>query len=134
MEPISWKDEYCIGIEEIDKQHMDYVKLINRFTVLFGSGAHIKLQDRLLLEILKYAEYHFVSEENLMIIYKYPDIAIQEKEHGILINSFKNKCSGLKEGSVNGNDLIQYLVSWFLNHTQEVDRRFAKYIIDKGSI
>ena len=131
MEPISWKDEYCVGIEEIDKQHMDFLKLINRFMVLFGSGWHIRLQDRILLEILKYAEYHFVSEENLMILYNYTDIVIQEKEHSILIKSLKSKCSGLKEGSVNGNDLIKFLINWFLHHTQEEDRRFARYIIEK---
>ena len=131
MEPISWKDEYCVGIEEIDKQHMDFLKLINRFMVLFGSGWHIRLQDRILLEILKYAEYHFVSEENLMILYNYTDIVIQEKEHSILIKSLKSKCSGLKEGSVNGNDLIKFLINWFLHHTQEEDRRFARYILEK---
>jgi hemerythrin len=134
MEPMSWKNEYCIGIEEIDKQHMDFVKLMNRFMVLFGSGANIRLQDRLLLEILKYAEYHFVSEENLMIIYKYTDISNQEKEHNILINAFKKKCTGLKEGSVNGNDLVQYLINWFLSHTQEEDRKFAKYIFEKSNV
>jgi hemerythrin len=134
MEPILWKDEYCIGIEEIDKQHMDFVKLINRFMILFRSGAHIRLQDRLLLEILKYADYHFVSEENLMMIYKYTDIAIQEEEHNKLIKSFKNKVSGLREGSVTGNDLVQYLVNWFLNHSQEEDRKFAKYIIEKSNV
>jgi hemerythrin len=133
MEPISWKDEYCIGIEEIDKQHMDFVKLINRFVIIFGSGAHIRLQDRLLLEILKYIEYHLVSEENMMIIYKYPNIAIQEKEHSILIKSFKSKCSGLREGSINGNDIVQYLMNWFMSHTQKEDRRFAKYIIEKST-
>lgn len=133
MEPIIWKDEYCIGIEEIDKQHMDFVKLINRFMVLYDSGGHIKLQDRLLLEILRYAEYHFVSEENIMIFYNYYDISIQQKEHVALVRTLKSKISGLKEGSVNGNHLIQFLIKWFMHHTQEEDRKIAQYILDRGS-
>jgi hypothetical protein len=60
MQEIVWKDEYCIGIEEIDKQHMDFLKLMNRFNIIFGSGAHIRLQDRILLEILRYTEYQCV--------------------------------------------------------------------------
>jgi hemerythrin len=128
MTALTWKDEYSIGIEEIDKQHMDFVKLINRFVVLFESGAHLRLQDRILLELHKYAEYHFVSEENLMIIYKYPEITSHEQEHKVLLKTFQNKVSGLREGSVNGTDLIKYLSNWFLQHTQEEDRRFAQHI------
>jgi hemerythrin len=134
MEPMLWKDEYCIGIEEIDKQHMDFLKLINRYMVLFDSGAHIRLQDRVLLEILKYVEYHLVSEENLMIIYKYTNLANQQEEHDALIKAFKTKCAGMKEGSVNGRDIIRYLISWFLNHTQKEDRKFAEYIMEKSNV
>lgn len=133
MEPIVWKDEYYIGIEEVDKQHMDFVKLINRFMVLFASGGHIRLQDRILLEILKYAEYHFVSEENLMMLYRYPDIAAQKDEHSLLITAFKTKCSRVKEGSVNGNDVIHFLTDWFMNHTQVEDKKFAEYITQEGN-
>jgi hemerythrin len=128
MIALTWKDEYSIGIEEIDKQHMDFVKLINRFVVLFESGAHLRLQDRILLELHKYAEYHFVSEENLMIIYKYPEMTNHEQEHKVLLKTLQNKVSGLREGSVNGTGLIKYLANWFLQHTQEEDRRFAQYI------
>jgi hemerythrin len=128
MTALTWKDEYSIGIEEIDKQHMDFVKLMNRFVVLFESRAHLRLQDRILLELHKYSEYHFVSEENLMIIYKYPEMANHEQEHKVLLKTFQNKVSGLREGRVNGTDLIKYLASWFLQHTQEEDRRFAQYI------
>lgn len=131
MEPVLWKDKYCIGIEEIDKQHMDFVKLINRFMVLFGSGGHINLQDRVLLEILKYAEYHFVSEENIMIFYNYPDHATQKEAHDVLVRLLKRKSFGLKMGSVNGSDLIRFLINWFMHHTQEEDRKLAQYILDK---
>jgi hemerythrin len=100
MSEIVWKDEYCIGIEELDRQHMDFIKLVNRFHILFGTGSHIRLQDRILLEILKYFEYHSISEENLMLISKYPNISNQEKEHKSFIKTFQNKCYGLKEGGI----------------------------------
>jgi hemerythrin len=128
METMAWKDEYCIGIEEIDRQHMDFVRLMNRFVILFESGSHIKLQDRILLEIHKYAEYHFVSEENLMMMYHYPSRDVQEKAHQALLKILQHKCIGLKEGSVNGTDVIKYFLNWFLRHTQEEDRKLAKYI------
>jgi hemerythrin len=128
MSEIVWKEEYYIGIEEIDKQHMDFIKLINRFDILFGTGSYLRLQDRIMLEILKYFEYHSISEENLMIISRYPNVNDQEKEHKVFIKLFHDKCYGLKNGSINGRDIITYLFNWFLNHTQKEDRRFAEYI------
>jgi hemerythrin len=131
MNEMLWKEDYCIGIEEIDKQHMDFIKLINRFNIIFSSGAHIFLQDRILLELSKYVAYHCVSEENLMIISKYPSMSIHQDEHKSLITTLQDKCDRLKTGNANGSDIIKYLFDWFLQHTQVEDRKFAKYIHER---
>ena len=113
---------------------MDFVKLLNRFCIVFGSGSHISLQDRILLEILKYFEYHCVSEENLMILSKYPEMKAHKHAHDIFNKAFEVKCYGIKNGSVNGSDIIKYLYNhWFLHHTQKEDRLFAEYISKKGN-
>jgi hemerythrin len=131
---VIWKDEYCIGIEEIDKQHMDFIKLLNRFIIIFASGAHVSMQDRILLEIFKYFEYHCVSEENLMLISRYSKINTHEQMHNSFIKELRNKLYGIKNGSINGNDIIKYLYNhWFLNHSQTDDRSFAEYLSKKGS-
>jgi len=67
------------------------------------------------------------------MFYRYPDIDIQKKEHIILVKFLKSKSSGLKEGSVNGNNLIRFLIDWFMHHTQKEDRKIARYILDKGN-
>ena len=134
MKEITWEDRYCIGIDEIDKQHMDFIKLLNRIIIISRSGGNIRLKDRLLLEMLKYAEYHFVSEENLMMLYKYPDIDIQKKEHKILLEAFQHQCSKERSGSTNINDLIKYMLEWFMDHTQDKDRKMAEYIKETSSV
>ncbi len=128
MEEILWKDEYDIGIEEIDRQHRDFIKLINRFIIIFGSGAHLAVQDRILLELLKYLEYHCVSEENLMIIARYPSIHEQQKEHALLLETLPHKVLSIKSGRINGSEIIKYLFNWFLQHTQHEDRKFVEYL------
>jgi len=133
MEQIVWKDEYRMGVEEIDKQHMDFVKLINRFVIVFQNGTHTQVQDRILLELLKYIEYHCVSEENLMLISRYPDRVTQEEEHQALLKTMRYKYDRFKDGNRNGNDMVKYLTNWFLNHTQKEDMKFGKYIKDRGA-
>ena len=134
MEEITWEDRYCIGIDEIDKQHMDFIKLLNRIIIISRTGGHVRLQDRLLLEMLKYAEYHFVSEENIMMLYRYPDIGIQKETHKILLETFQRKCSEERSGSININDLIKYMLNWFMDHTQDKDRKMAEYIKETSNV
>jgi hemerythrin len=38
MHQIEWKDDYLTGIEEIDRQHKDFVKLINRLSIVQEYG------------------------------------------------------------------------------------------------
>jgi len=134
MIDVAWNDEYCIGIEEIDRQHIDFIKLLNRFNIVFCSGSHIYLQDRILLEISKYFEYHSVSEENLMIISGYPDMEAHKHAHDIFNKALEGKRYAIKNGSINGSDIIKHLYNhWFLHHTQKEDRLFAEYISKKGN-
>jgi hemerythrin len=63
-----------------------------------------------------------------MIISRYPNIKIQETEHKALIKTVQQKSIGLREGVVNGNDIMKYLLNWFMQHTQVEDRKFAEYI------
>lgn len=113
---------------------MDFIKLLNRFLIIFASGSHISIQDRILLEILKYFEYHCISEENLMLIYRYPNMNIHERMHNSFLKELRNKLYGIKNGSINGNDVVKYLFNhWFLNHSQTDDRLFSEYISKKGS-
>jgi len=38
MDTVVWKESYSIGIPEIDQQHRDFVRLINRLAILHNSG------------------------------------------------------------------------------------------------
>jgi hemerythrin len=75
-------------VEEIDRQYKDFLKLINRLNILHGKGDPPVLISRFLRELGAYAAYHFVSEENIMVLLKYPDLSRQEAEHQKLLEAF----------------------------------------------
>ena len=72
--------DHKIGIEEVDLQHQYFLDLIKRLSVILNSNVSAHLDTRLINEIIKYAEFHFQSEENLMVINDYPDL---EKQNGL---------------------------------------------------
>jgi len=128
MKEIVWDESYEIGVEEIDRQHMDFVKLLRRFNIGGHAPNNLPLQLRILQEMLKYAKYHFCSEENIMFFTKYPALAIQEKEHAELLRSLLRSIDKYRLGRLNGEALSEFLYDWFINHTQTEDRKIAAHI------
>jgi hemerythrin-like metal-binding protein len=126
-EPI-WDDKYVIGIEEIDRQHMDFVKLVRRFNIGTQKGIPVAVQLRILQELLKYADYHFTSEENIMLFTKYPDLRVQQSEHSKLLNSLDRRIDNYKRAPDHGELLSDFLWEWFVTHTQVEDRKIAEYL------
>ncbi len=128
MHQIIWKDEYLTGVEEIDRQHMDFVKLINRLNIIQEYGDNLEYAMRLMDEVAKYVDYHFTCEQNIMYLTKYPDREEQEKEHKDLLESYRNLMNGIQNKEAVIDDVIKYLEAWFARHTVELDKRIGMFL------
>lgn len=56
MEPIQWKEEYSVGVAELDEQHEELVMLINRLT---EAGHRPERMKSALNAFDRYAKKHF---------------------------------------------------------------------------
>lgn len=128
MKELIWDEKYAIGVEEIDRQHMEFIKLLRRFNIGIQKGIPVAVQSRILQELVKYADYHFTSEENLMIFTRYPQLGFQQSEHSKLLNSLDRRVDGYKRAPDHAEQLSDFLYDWFVGHTQIEDRKFADYI------
>lgn len=128
MKELMWNDSYAIGIEEIDRQHMEFIRLLRRFNWGVEKAAPLALQLRILDELLKYADYHFSSEENIMYFTRYPDIATQRGEHARLRNGLAHRTDAYRRTPEIGDRLVEFLYEWFVNHIQIEDRKIAVHI------
>ena len=77
--------KYSIGIARMDTQHAHWIALIEKFRSV-GSGqlleqAGIDAAAHALEHLLRFTKSHFVSEEQLLVAYKYPDIEAHKKRH-----------------------------------------------------
>lgn len=131
-----WKRSYKIGIPPVDFQHKYFLQLIHQFhSVCSNNNLQDKMLGRMLRELLKYVEFHFQSEENLMMLYNYPQI---EKHHEQHLDLADRLCSMLNHSEFNqqqATEIIDYLVSWFIEHTIIEDKEFGKFAKKlKGSV
>jgi hemerythrin len=120
---LHWKPDYDTGIEEIDLQHRFFVGLINRLGADLSSCTDTKHRARLLDEIAKYAAFHFVSEENLMIKLAYPEIDAHHKLHRSLINELSWR---IQNNST--EEFVNFLTGWFIHHSVVEDRQIGEFM------
>lgn len=136
MALITWKDEYALGISEIDTQHQKIVDIINRLFAMFSEH---KLKDEIglkniLQELTEYANYHFATEEKYFSLFNYPGSASHIEMHNnyrAKIEDFKAQYETDKTEAVFFN-LTNFLQDWWVWHINNLDREYVPLFKENG--
>ena len=125
---IVWKEEYLTGHPEIDYQHQYFAQLINRVNQHLFSDCDKTQKDNLLWELVKYAEFHFLSEINIM-----RELGIEGRErhqrlHNEISASMARSVQLAMSDLISPDAIIKFLVDWFVTHTVVEDKEnFSKH-------
>ena len=123
FEELHWKADYETEVREIDLQHRFFMDLINRMHEELQASADLDYRDRLFQELSNYARFHFISEENLMFKFGYPDLERHRQMHRHLIDELSWRA---QEKSYEA--IFEFLVRWFVAHTVDEDARIGRFL------
>ncbi len=123
-----WQDTYRIGVPEIDHQHQYFLLLIQRLEKMLHSDPPLAHLLDSVDELIKYAAFHFKSEENMMRFAHYPDLFNHTVSHLKLLEQLRLQSLKLAHLDPDPEDLIQFLVKWFLDHTTGEDLDFKLFL------
>ena len=134
--PLVWKDEYSVGVKELDDQHKKFVGILAK---LFGALNHESGEVKkeivfgIFGELAEYANIHFATEEKYFDQFKYEEAEPHKKEHRI----FEEKIVQLKGQYLNNElsttfDLVDYLEDWLLDHLASMDKKYTNCFHDNG--
>lgn len=130
MSLIVWNSIYETGIAEVDNEHKVFVSIIQRLES--GIAAQNKMQVmNIVEELLKYADFHFTSEENIMIREEYPDYQWHKRIHERLLIELRDKIHIMKYEFIDFDLLLNFVISWFKGHTTIEDKKIGEYIAQK---
>ncbi len=127
----SWRDDYSVGVAEIDEQHKRLLVLVHKLNAAdSGSGiasgiARSARLMHLLDELNEYAAYHFLSEEKLMRNHLPADADTAKhisahRSYWQIISEFKQR-HAQNDPDV-GHELLEYLNRWWINHIMHTDK------------
>jgi hemerythrin len=125
---MKWDQKYELGQERIDAEHRIFLGLIVDFQNAANIGAPKEKLIRLLKEIAKYADFHFVSEENIMTDNNYPELKQHAYLHNMLLAELKDKLHQFENSATSADAVFEFLFEWFALHTSTEDKRLVGHL------
>ncbi|MBI4292833.1 MAG: hemerythrin family protein [Betaproteobacteria bacterium] len=123
---MEWKEEFSVGIPEIDKQHRVLIDCISDLEQAVGTQQRWSAVHSTIGRLTQYTQVHFAVEESLMQIHGYPDLAPHAAEH----QRFASRLEALHEESLRveiSAHMIAFLQDWLQHHVMTGDKDYASF-------
>ena len=128
-----WKDEYSVGIEEMDNDHKKLLHLINQLQTAVHYYTGKEFEEKALDELVDYTKTHFKNEEKLMEDNGYADLEAHKIQHKQFIDKVSHFVEQYKTNSdVTMIDTLKFLKEWLINHINGTDKEYGKVLNEKG--
>lgn len=124
----SWNEELTTGIELIDNQHKQLLKLANSFFIQHKCGQHDHAEDSLRF-LLQYIQYHFQAEEAYQVECSYAKYRAHQAIHDALAVEVKIYAVRLRSSHFSDEELDRFytfFTSWIKDHVFCEDLDFAR--------
>ncbi|HBG21526.1 MAG TPA: hypothetical protein DDY32_20230 [Desulfobulbaceae bacterium] len=133
MKTINWRDEFSVGVDEMDRQHKKLLTMINRLIEEQHTLTDQKTIAELLDGMIDYAQEHFRAEEFLMAEYDYDRKTWQEMRHKEFIDKTLSFMTAADIGpNILSVALLDFLSSWLVNHILTEDMQYKEFFRSKG--
>lgn len=130
---LDWKDEYSVGVAEIDDQHKKLFAIINDLVDTLRKIPQKDDLETVLTELVTYKSNHFETEERYFHQFGYVDTKQHEEAH----RSFNSKIAELQKEF--GSDVIglsfalaDFLENWLIDHLLNMDKKYKQCFQEHG--
>jgi hemerythrin len=127
MTLLEWREDFNIGIEEVDHEHRELIGLINALHAEFGGDASGGRVEGFLGEILASVSAHFALEEKVMRARHYDAFAEHKADHEHLLDDLRDLMDEHAAGAVlDEAAFAARLAEWFSAHFRTHDAMLHK--------
>ena len=129
MNLVEWRNEFKIGIEEVDFEHQELIELINdSYKEAKKEGSTMALIEYL-GEIFAKISAHFALEEKEMRELKYDQYEDHKQDHEQLLDDIRDIMDEYENiSTLDEKEFGQRLTDWFVNHFSTKDARLHRFL------
>lgn len=134
MALFDWKDDYSVGVFNMDSHHKRLFDIINKLHEGMKEGKGEDAAVSSIKELLDYTKYHFGEEEKLLERIGYPGLSAQKTAHQLFIS----KIEAFKKEADNGmavfisSELVNTALDWLKQHILTMDRQYQDDMNSNG--
>jgi hemerythrin len=128
MASVSWDDNLCVHIPEIDQQHQRLVGMLDDLSDAMVEGRSQEELRRILDGLVDYARVHFADEERYFVRFRYPAASGHIAQHRAFIDrvtEFRSRVDPHEMGV--SIDLLAFLETWLIRHIRDSDGAFGLF-------
>jgi len=127
MSHLQWRDEFSVGIAEVDHEHRELIELINELQKDLQAGSDTKKIMQSLGEIYAQISSHFALEEKMMRNTRYPSYAEHKEDHETLLDDLRDIMDAVEDdGILDDTQLTDDLDRWFSDHFRTHDAKLHR--------
>ena len=124
MTVLQWREEFSVGIEEVDHEHRELIELIRRLQQDLQAGADADKVIDVLGEIYNQIAAHFALEEKMMRKTHYAAFADHKEDHETLLDDLRDIMDEVEDdGVLDEAQLTDDLDRWFSDHFKTHDAK-----------
>ncbi len=129
MTLVEWRDEFRIGIEEVDYEHRELIGLINALHAALGGERAGERVEAFLGDIFAHVSAHFALEEKAMRARHYDEFAAHKADHERLLDVLRDLMDEQAGGGVLDEERFSArLADWFSVHFRTHDARVHRFL------
>ena len=126
---LQWRQEFMVGVEEVDAQHRQLFAMLSRLHAAIEQQAADTDLGEILDDLVVYLKEHFSCEEELLK--SHPGWEEHHRQHWqftekVLGFLWQLKRSEGRGGNGLAREMYEYLCHWLQEHIVEIDRRYFK--------
>ncbi len=128
MIQLEWKDEYNLGVDDIDKQHQklfDYLRELRDMMRNEDTKGGIA---QTLDNLYNYGVEHFTFEEQLMERIGFSALEGHRKLHTMYNQRLDEFRKRFQSEDMMATELLVFIKEWLLNHILKEDKKYALFM------
>lgn len=133
MSLITWNNNYSLGINEIDSQHRELVRIINTLHDAMSKGSAKNVLGDIIKKLINYTTSHFKTEEKYFDQFHYPKTLQHKKEHQEFVAKMVNFQNDFDSGKLTLSlEVMTFLKNWLTEHIKGKDAEYVPFLKEKG--
>lgn len=121
------------GHSEIDREHEVFLEILSKIDYVYMSNSDHEMRRDVVVELYKFLDFHFLSEENLMRIFDFPSREEHKLDHEKLQHLLADIIGVSNMDMVDLSELKDFVNVRITEHINNLDGKLFQHLLKMKS-